>query len=101
MPKSPHYKQLNAMDFSPTCLRMVAKYYEKNYSLQYLLSHSYITCEGISMLGYSEAISTPTIYANGYKFPNLYEYSDIEYYIYEIKNLTRESKRQEACTNCN
>ena len=44
---------------------------------------------------------TPTIYVNGYKFPNQYEYSDMEYYIDEIKNLTRESKRQEACTNCN
>jgi len=43
---------------------------------------------------------TPTIYLNGYKFPTQYEYSDIEYYIDEIKNLTRESKRQEACANC-
>ncbi len=43
---------------------------------------------------------TPTIYVNGYKFPTQYEYSDIEYYIDEIKNLTRESKRQEACANC-
>ena len=33
----------------------------------------------------------PTVYLNGYKFPNQYEYSDIEYYIDEIKNLTRES----------
>lgn len=44
---------------------------------------------------------TPTIYLNGYKFPNQYEYNDIEFYIDEIKNLTRKSKRQEACTNCN
>lgn len=43
---------------------------------------------------------TPTIYLNGYKFPNQYEYNDIEFYIDEIKNLTRESKRQEAYTNC-
>jgi len=43
---------------------------------------------------------TPTIFINGYKFPNQYEYGDIEFYIDEIKNLTRESKRQEACTNC-
>jgi uncharacterized membrane protein len=44
---------------------------------------------------------TPTIYLNSYKFPTQYEYSDIEYYIDEIKNLTRENKRQEACANCN
>ncbi len=44
---------------------------------------------------------TPTIYVNGYKFPTQYEYSDIEFYIGEIKSLTMESKRQEACTTCN
>jgi len=32
----PYYKQLDAMDCGPTALRMVAKYYGKTYSLQYL-----------------------------------------------------------------
>jgi len=32
----PHYKQLDAMDCGPTCLRMVAKSYGKSYSLQTL-----------------------------------------------------------------
>jgi uncharacterized membrane protein len=45
-------------------------------------------------------VGTPTICVNGYKFPTQYEYSDMEYYIDEIKNLTRENKRQEACVNC-
>jgi ATP-binding cassette subfamily B protein len=54
MPKFPHYKQLDAMDCGPTCLRMVAKYYGKSYSLQYLRSQSYITSEGL-MLGINEA----------------------------------------------
>ncbi|WP_354668500.1 cysteine peptidase family C39 domain-containing protein, partial [uncultured Phocaeicola sp.] len=31
--KYPHYLQLDAMDCGPTCLRMIAKYYGKNYSL--------------------------------------------------------------------
>lgn len=44
---------------------------------------------------------TPTIYVNGYEFPRQYEYSDLEYYIEDIKQLTMESKRQEACVNCN
>jgi len=44
---------------------------------------------------------TPTVYVNGYNYPTQYEYSDIEYYIDEIETITRESKRQEACTNCN
>lgn len=44
---------------------------------------------------------TPTIFVNGYKFPTLYEYSDMEYYIEDIKQLSMESKRQAASTTCN
>jgi ABC-type bacteriocin/lantibiotic exporter with double-glycine peptidase domain len=43
------------MDCGPTCLRMVARYYGKSYSLQYLRSRSYITREGVSTLGINEA----------------------------------------------
>ena len=42
--------------------------------------------------------STPTIYINGFKRPQQYEYSDLEHYIEDIKQLTPESKRQEACS---
>lgn len=51
----PHYKELDAIDCGPPCLRMVAKHYGKSYSLQYLRSRLYITSEGVSMLGISEA----------------------------------------------
>ena len=51
----PHYLQLDAMDCGPTCLRMIAKYYGKNYSLQTLRSRSFLTREGVSMLGISAA----------------------------------------------
>lgn len=51
----PHFAQLDAMDCGPTCLRMVAKYFGRNYSLQTLREKSYITREGVSMLGISEA----------------------------------------------
>jgi len=51
----PFYKQLDAMDCGPTCLKMVAEHYGKNYSLQKLRSKSYITREGVSMLGISDA----------------------------------------------
>lgn len=67
MPKFPHYKQLDAMDCGPTCLRMVAKYYGKNYSLQYLRSNSYITREGVSMLGISEAAENIGFRTKGYR----------------------------------
>lgn len=51
----PHYIQLDAMDCGPTCLRMIAKFYGKSYSLQTLRSRSFITREGVSMLGISDA----------------------------------------------
>ena len=41
---------------------------------------------------------TPKIFVNGYLFPIQYKYSDIEYYIENIIRLTRDNKRQEACT---
>lgn len=51
----PHYQQLEAVDCGPTCLRMVAKYYGKEYSAEMLRKHSYISREGVSMLGVSDA----------------------------------------------
>lgn len=51
----PHYFQLNAMDCGPTCLRMIAKFYGKSYSLQTIRARSFITREGVSMLGISDA----------------------------------------------
>jgi len=65
--KFPHYKQLDSMDCGPTCLRMVAKYYGKNYSLQYLRTRSYITREGVSMLGISEAAENIGFRTKGYR----------------------------------
>ena len=43
------------MDCGPSCLRMVAKYYGKNFSLQRLREISGINKEGVSLLGISEA----------------------------------------------
>lgn len=53
--KFPHYTQLDAMDCGPTCLRMIAKYYNRSYTLQTLREKSFITREGVSMLGVSDA----------------------------------------------
>ena len=55
MKRFPHYIQLDAMDCGPSCLRMIAKYYGKTYSLQTLRARSFITREGVSMLGISDA----------------------------------------------
>lgn len=51
----PHYLQPDAMDCGPTSLRMIAKYYGKNFTLQTLRSYSFITRGGVSMLGISDA----------------------------------------------
>lgn len=51
----PHYRQLDAMDCGPTCLRMIAKHYGRSYTLQTLRQQSFITREGVSMLGISDA----------------------------------------------
>jgi len=49
------YRQLDSRDCGPTCLRMIAKHYGKNYSLQDLRQRCFITREGVSLLGISEA----------------------------------------------
>lgn len=53
--KFPVYTQLDTMDCGPSCLRMIAKYYGKHYRIQTLRENSFITREGISMLGISDA----------------------------------------------
>jgi len=55
MPQFPHYQQHDAMDCGPACLRMIARHYGKHYSLQTLRDRSYITREGVSMMGISDA----------------------------------------------
>jgi len=51
----PFYKQLDAMDCGPTCVRIIAKYYGHLFSLQTLREKSFLTRQGVSMLGISEA----------------------------------------------
>ncbi|MBC6112440.1 peptidase domain-containing ABC transporter [Pedobacter fastidiosus] len=51
----PSYLQADQMDCGPTCLRMIAKHYGKNFSLQKLREISGINREGVSLLGISEA----------------------------------------------
>jgi ATP-binding cassette subfamily B protein len=51
----PFIKQLDAMDCGPTSLAMIARYYGKVYSQQTLRERSFITREGVSMLGTSDA----------------------------------------------
>jgi ATP-binding cassette, subfamily B, bacterial len=49
------YKQLNAMDCGPTCIRMVARHYGKHYTTTSLRNISGFSKEGVSLLGISIA----------------------------------------------
>ena len=51
----PLFNQHDSMDCGPACLRMVAKFYGKNFSLSTLRERSFITRTGVSMLGISDA----------------------------------------------
>jgi len=53
--KFPNDRQLDMMDCGPACLKMLAKYYGKYYSLQYLRDKCGTTKEGISFLDLSHA----------------------------------------------
>jgi ATP-binding cassette, subfamily B, bacterial len=65
----PVYKQLDQMDCGPTCLRMVAKFYGRNYSLNDLRNKSFITREGVSLLGISDAAEAIGFRTIGVKIP--------------------------------
>jgi ATP-binding cassette, subfamily B, bacterial len=55
MPTLTHFTQHDAMDCGPTCLRMVAKYYGKNYNINKLRQQAEYSREGVSMLGIAQA----------------------------------------------
>ncbi|MDD2563537.1 MAG: cysteine peptidase family C39 domain-containing protein [Salinivirgaceae bacterium] len=49
------FRQCDAMDCGPTCLRMVVKYYGKNFNLETLRKLSHIKRTGASLLGLAKA----------------------------------------------
>ena len=52
--KFPFYKQYDRTDCGPACLRMLAKYYGKTYSPEYLRNACHLTHEGVSVAGITE-----------------------------------------------
>ena len=49
------YKQHNAMDCGPTCLRMIAKFYGKHFKIEGLRNSAGFNKEGVTLLGISDA----------------------------------------------
>ncbi len=75
MKKFPNYKQTEAKDCGPTCIKIVAKYYGKSINTQQLRKLSETTREGSSLLGLSEAVESMGFRSIGAKlsFNNLKE----------------------------
>lgn len=55
MDNFPFYKQHDSSDCGAACLRMVARYYGRHYSLEYLREHSFLDKEGVSLMGIAHA----------------------------------------------
>jgi ATP-binding cassette, subfamily B, bacterial len=55
MPTLTHYRQHDAMDCGPTCLRMVAKYYGKHYAIDRLRIQAEYSKDSVSLLGIAQA----------------------------------------------
>lgn len=51
----PFVRQPDAMDCGPACLKMVAGFHKKNFTLETIRRKCYITREGVSFLGLAEA----------------------------------------------
>ena len=56
MSKFPHFKQYDAKDCGPTCIKIIANYYDKSISLQHIRKLSETNRKGSSLLGLSEAV---------------------------------------------
>lgn len=65
----PLYTQHDAMDCGPTCLRMVAAYYGQHYSAEFLRKHCFISRQGVSLLGISEASEQLGMHTIGVQLP--------------------------------
>ncbi len=65
----PFVKQPDAMDCGPACLKMIAGYYKVNHTLESLRKKCYITREGVSFLGLSEAADSIGFRTIGVKIP--------------------------------
>jgi len=65
----PFVKQPDGMDCGPACLKMVAAHYKMNFTLESLRRKCYITREGVSFLGLSEAADSVGFRTIGVKIP--------------------------------
>ncbi len=65
----PFVKQPDTMDCGPACLKMVSAFYKKHFSLDTIRRKCFITREGVSFLGLSEAADSLGFKTIGVKIP--------------------------------
>ena len=53
--KFPFYKQHDSMDCGATCLRIIARYYGRFYSLEYLRELTFIGKDGVALIDIADA----------------------------------------------
>ena len=81
------FKQLDSMDYGPTCLRMVAKHYKRNISLQTLRDKTQTERQGEKLnarktwCDETKIEFTPTFFINGYKLPKNYKIDEVKYFL--------------------
>ncbi|CAM1366273.1 ATP-binding cassette, subfamily B [Tenacibaculum sediminilitoris] len=99
MKKFPNYKQTEAKDCGPTCIKIIAKHYGKTINTQQLRSLSETTREGSSLLGLSDAVESIGFKSLGIKlafkklkeapFPCIVHWNKNHYVVlYKIKKNT-------------
>ena len=55
--KFPNCRQLDSMDCGPACLKSIAQYYGRDFSLEFLREQCHITSNGVSLMGICDAAS--------------------------------------------
>ena len=62
-------RQLDSIDCGPACIRMIAAYYGKKYSLNYLRNLSFLSSEGVSIAGIRDGLEAIGMTVNSFKLP--------------------------------
>ncbi len=65
----PFVRQHDAMDCGPACISMVAQWHGKHFSLETIRQKAWITRQGVSMMGLSQAAVSMGLTAVGVKIP--------------------------------
>jgi len=84
----PHFKQNNVSDCGPTCLRIIAKFYNLNFSSEILRRFCYISREGVNLLAIKKTAELIGFKAVGMKltFKQLVEKNNFPCILYWNQN---------------